>query len=272
MSGTHQEEACFHDGWAAATAVGDIRVRDCFEAITAQENSFIMRLIDRKIGGIEGRKVLDIGSGLGESAVYFALKGADVTAADISPEMVGRCMETARHHGVEGRVKGVVSPAEGLDLPGEEFDVIYMANLLHHVSDFAPLLQGLKEHLRPGGLFVSWDPIAYNPLINVYRRMAKDVRTRNERPLRRRDLDAIGRIFPGMEHREFWLLTLALFLKYYLIDEKDPNKCRYWKEVLTETESGIGWWFRPLLKVDEIVLKLPGIRWLAWNTVVWAQK
>ena len=263
------DESAFHDAWALQTPVEEVLVYEAFEGIAAQENRFAMRLIQRHLGGLAGKKVLDVGPGLGESSVYFLIKGAEVTALDISPEMVASCASLARHHGVEGRLKTVVGTVEGLDLPDGSFDLVFAANVLHHTPDIESALKKLKSMLRPGGMFISWDPVAYNPVINVYRRMATEVRSAGERPFTYREFRTIRKVFPDVRHREFWFFTLALFLMYYLVDRKNPNECRYWKEILRETERTIGWWFRPLLLFDSIILRIPLVRMLAWNTVCW---
>ena len=270
--GLHEREADFHDRWASETSVERVMVRECFEALSAQENRFIVRLVAEKMGGFKGKRVLDLGPGLGESAIYFALQGAYVTATDISPEMVKLCIEAAAYHGVEDRVRGLVIPADGFDLEEKGFDIIFAANLFHHIQDIGPMLVNIKRHLRPGGMLISWDPVAYNPVINVYRRMAEKVRTEDEHPLKVRDMNTIRGVFPDMRHKEFWFTTLVIFLKYYFIDRKDPNEYRYWKEILKETDATIGWWFRPLLALDCALRNIPGVRWLAWNTVVWGTR
>ena len=71
----HRREAEFHDEWALTTPLDQILVRQCFEAPAAVENRFILR----QMGSLRGKKILDIGAGLGESSVYFALQGALVT-------------------------------------------------------------------------------------------------------------------------------------------------------------------------------------------------
>src|SRR6478672_1973713 len=91
-SARHDREAVFHDAWAANTKLEDVHVRECFEAPTALENKFILR----KMGDLAGKTVLDIGAGLGESSVYFALQGARVTTTDISPMMVEKVRQLAQ--------------------------------------------------------------------------------------------------------------------------------------------------------------------------------
>src|SRR5438445_12040310 len=99
----HEREAAFHDTWAKGTDLKSIRVIEAMEAPTAVENQFIIR----EMGSLVGKKVLDVGAGLGESSVYFALKGAQVTTTDISPGMVKTAVRLGELHGV--KLDGVVS-------------------------------------------------------------------------------------------------------------------------------------------------------------------
>jgi 2-polyprenyl-3-methyl-5-hydroxy-6-metoxy-1,4-benzoquinol methylase len=138
-------ERRFHDTWASDTRISAVRVRAAFEAPTAPENRFILGLL----GDLRGRRVLDLGSGLGESAVYLALRGARVTATDISREMCQLCQELARAHGVS--IETVATPVEQLAVPPESFDVVYGANLLHHVTDLEATLAAVRRALIPGG-------------------------------------------------------------------------------------------------------------------------
>ena len=187
---THQREAAFHDAWAGSTPIDDVLVRECFEAPTAMENRFILS----RMGDLKGKRLLDIGAGLGESSVYFALQGAHVTMTDISPGMVQTGRELARKYGVE--IEGIVSQAEDLGVSAETYDFVYIANTIHHVRDRDALFQKIHRALKPGGRFFSYDPVAYNPAINVYRRMATEVRTEDESPLTLADLKLAQEVFP----------------------------------------------------------------------------
>jgi SAM-dependent methyltransferase len=261
----HDKESRFHDAWAASTDIAAIDVRAAFEAPTAMENQFILRLL----GPLADKRVLDVGAGLGESSVYFALQGASVTCTDLSPSMVDTASRLAALHGV--MLAAVVSPAETLHVPSNEFDVAYVANTIHHVTNKPALFSQLRRVLKPGGIFVSIDPLAYNPLIEVYRRMATKVRTEDEAPLTFADVKLASRYFEGVGHREFWIASLALFLKYFVIDRVHPNQDRYWKRIFGETTESLGWWL-PLRKLDEQLTRLPLVRRLAWNMVMWGRK
>jgi 2-polyprenyl-3-methyl-5-hydroxy-6-metoxy-1,4-benzoquinol methylase len=262
---TQQREADFHDAWAAGTSLDDVLVRECFEAPTALENQFILR----RMGPLAGKRLLDIGAGLGESSVYFALQGARVTTVDISPQMVETALSLGRKFGVE--LEGLVSGVEDLNLPAESYDIIYIANTIHHVHDRASLFAQMSRALRPGGMFFSYDPLAYNPLINIYRRMATAVRTPDEAPLTTADIRLAKKYFAAVEHREFWISALLLFVKYYLVDRVHPNTDRYWKRILRETPKRL-WWWMPLRALDRVLTRVPLVRWLAWNVVLWGEK
>jgi len=260
-----KREAAFHDGWASSTSLDDVMVRECFEAPTAMENQFILS----RMGSLAGKRLLDIGAGLGESSVYFALKGALVTAVDVSPGMVATALRLARRWGVE--IEAVTSGAENLNVPNDYYDVVYVANTIHHVENRALLFEQISRAMKPGGVFFSYDPLAYNPLINVYRRMATAVRTKDESPLTCADVALARKYFYRVGHREFWISTLLLFLKYYMKDKVHPNQDRYWKRILRETPERL-WWWMPLQALDGVLTRLPLVRWLAWNVVMWGEK
>jgi len=261
----HRKESDFHDQWAADTPLGKISVREAFEAPTAPENRFILR----KMGPLKDKRVLDVGAGLGESSVYFALQGAKVTATDLSPQMVDTAVRLGKLHGVE--IEGIVTPGETLDVPAESYDFVYIANTIHHVTNKPVLFEQIQRALKPGGRFFSWDPLAYNPVIGIYRRMATEVRTEDEAPLTFADVNLARRYFDQVGHREVQIATLTLFLKYYLIDRVHPNQDRYWKRILRETNKSL-WWWQPLRGMDGILTRLPLVRRLAWNMVMWGTR
>jgi len=260
-----ERESVFHDQWAASVDLKALPVREAFEAPTALENRFILR----RMGDLRGRRLLDIGCGLGESSVFFALQGAQVTATDLSPGMVETAVQLGLLHSV--RLEGIVAPGEELPVASNHYHFVYAANTLHHVTDRETLLQQIHRALIPDGSVFLWDPLAYNPVVNVYRRMASQVRTIDEAPLTFQDVTLARKYFPDARHREFWILSLALFLKYYFVDRIHPNQQRYWKLIYKETPRRL-WWWRPLAALDTALTRIPLIKRLAWNMVVWGRK
>lgn len=263
-----RREEEFHDEWAMSENVDDIDVYSLFESFVAMENAYVMQ----ELGDIKGKRILDVGAGLGESSVYFSLKGADVYFNDISPKMGEFAEKLATKHGV--KLNFLIAPIERLELHKEFFDIIYCANLIHHVpeQDQDSWIKTMSESLKPGGVLVTSDPLRYNPAINIYREKAEKVRTIDEQPVGFDILDIYKRHFKTVKHKEFWLTTLWLFVSYYFIRRYDPNEIRYWKRIFKEKKSKIGWWFMPLKALDSVLLSLPGVKKLAWNIVIISRK
>ena len=113
-------------------------------------------------------------------------------------------VETAIKLGMQFGVKlqCLVSGGETLNLPEAAYDIIYIANTIHHVQDRASLFAQMHRALKPGGKFFSYDPLAYNPVINIYRRIATRVRTPDETPLTTKDLALAKKYFCNLQHRE----------------------------------------------------------------------
>ena len=260
----HEQE--FHDEWAASVDVASIDVRKINEACTSPE----LRYIHAQLGDVRGKKILDFGCGLGEVALYFAIRGAEVTAVDLSPDMIGVVQELAKRHNVIVRthVADLESASQTLS---DTFDVVYLGNVLHHCSIKEAVPQALRV-LRAGGTFVSWDPVAYNPIINVYRKMANQVRTSDEHPLTRKDVQTI---FSSLNHGEatfIWFSTLIIFILFFIVGRVHPNRERYWKKIVYEEEKWRGL-YTLLARLDGVLLRaFPPLRWLCWNVVIMGRK
>jgi 2-polyprenyl-3-methyl-5-hydroxy-6-metoxy-1,4-benzoquinol methylase len=257
-----QNEREFHDEWANSEDVEKIDVRASNEVCTAPE----MRYITQRLGNIKGKRLLDVGCGLGEASVYFAILGAEVTSSDLSQGMLDATTRLAQANCVS--VKQHVASAEDMQLSADaKFDIIYAGNLLHHV-DIEETITRIKPHLASGGVFVTWDPLAYNPAINVYRSMATDVRTPDEHPLKWSDIKLFHKHFKTVETRYFWLTTLIIFVIMALAQRRNPNKERFWKVVVQEGNKW-GWLYRPLESLDRLLLAVfPPLRLLCWNVVI----
>jgi 2-polyprenyl-3-methyl-5-hydroxy-6-metoxy-1,4-benzoquinol methylase len=254
-----EREAGFHDEWAESVDPFEVDVEAAWNGLGSPEAAWIAS----RLGSLRDKKVLDLGCGLGEASVWFALQGADVTSLDISPGMLDVVQAVAARYGVS--VTPHVGSATDLsDFDDETFDVVYGANMLHHV-EIPKCLDEVQRVLKVGGRAAFWDPVQYNPVIEVYRRMAMGVRTDDEHPLRRSDLAAMQTRFRRVEARGFWLTSLLIFLRFFFIDRLHPSSHRYWKLVVDQQED-----HRRFLStahsLDRKVLSVvPPLRWVCWN-------
>jgi ubiquinone/menaquinone biosynthesis C-methylase UbiE len=259
MNETLQKEREFHDAWANSINVNQIDPKAQFESSLSLECKWLLE----EMGDLKGKKVLELGSGAGEGAVYFAIQGAQVTATDLSEGMLKVVDQLARRFRVS--VKTVASSADDLSqFDDNSFDIVYAANLLHHV-DIMSTLTEVKRVLKSGGLACFWDPLAYNPVINVYRSMATEVRTPDEHPITISDVRDMNRLFDTTRFHHSWLTGLLVFLKLYLIDKINPNEQRYWK-IIHDREDVLGPFVKYTNHIDQFLLKIcPPLKWWAWN-------
>jgi SAM-dependent methyltransferase len=260
-----KSERYFHDEWARSIDPETVLVKESFEAVTAIENRFVMS----QIGDLQGKRVLDVGCGSGEAAIYFAQRGALVTALDISGAFLRVVTALARKH--QTPVAAISAPVEFLPFGDERFDIVYGNAVLHHV-EFHDAMGEIHRVLKPGGVAFFIEPLAYNPIINVYRRMAGTMRTPDERPLAFANVRRLRGLYSSVEHREFWLLAQLVFVWFLIGMRAHPARERYWKKVVYDADK-IAWLFRPLNAADRVILRLfPFVNRLCWNTVVCLRK
>lgn len=255
----------FHNDWAETLALDDLMVREAFESPTAIDNQFILS----QMGDLKGKKILDLGCGASETSVYFALRGADVFCCDIAEELLKVGQALARKYNVT--LKSYAASCSQLPFQDNTFDIVYGNGVLHHV-DLLPAAAEIQRVLKPAGRAFFIEPLPYNPLINVYRKMAQALRTEDETPLRYSQIRSLKKYFTTLETREFWFFSLLIFLHFYFIRRLDPSKVRYWKTVIQEGENYRNL-FAPLKKLDDFALKyLPFLRPFSWNTVIMGKK
>lgn len=255
-------EISFHDQWGNTTEAEAIDVFKCFTA----ETSVDFQLAERLLGDFKNRKILDLGCGLGEASVYFALNGAKVVALDISPGMLDCARKLATKYSMVKKVRFIEAPAEKLPFKPETFDLIFGGNVLHHV-DLPQVSREIKRVLKKGGKAVFIEPLGYNPVIQIYRKMAGDIRTKMERPFTFSEIRKLGKGFRRVAHTEQQLFTTLIFVWFFVGERLNPSRVRYWKRIIEEGER-YARPFKVLAKIDRLVLRIPFLKMLCWNTVV----
>jgi SAM-dependent methyltransferase len=100
---------------------------------------------------VTGRRVLDLGCGLGQLAHHLAEQGAaEVIGVDLSEQMLAR----ARSNWSHSRVVFQRAAMEDVAFPADRFDLVVSSLAVHYVADYAGLCERIARWLRPGGYFV----------------------------------------------------------------------------------------------------------------------
>ena len=98
-----------------------------------------------------GKRIMDAGCGQGRWTYGFGkLNAGSCEAFDISDAGIASTIETVKEFGDTFRVykKNIL---ESLQLPGENFDLVWCFGVLHHTGNTYGGFQNLIKHVKPGG-------------------------------------------------------------------------------------------------------------------------
>jgi len=100
----------------------------------------------------KGKRVLEIGCGIGTDTINFARHGAHVTAVDLTEASLKVARERAKVFGLEDRIRFIQANAEELSdyLPVEPYDLVYSFGVIHHTPHPERVLQQLRQYVKPG--------------------------------------------------------------------------------------------------------------------------
>jgi SAM-dependent methyltransferase len=101
----------------------------------------------------KGKKVLEIGCGLGTDAVNFARAGADYVAIDLSDESVKLAKQRFEVFGLKGTFYVGNSEQLAEIVKERDFDLIYSFGVIHHTPDPPAVIREARKLIAPGGRF-----------------------------------------------------------------------------------------------------------------------
>lgn len=97
-----------------------------------------------------GKRLLEVGCGMGTDLLQFARGGTNCTGVDLTPQSV----EISRRHFALYDMPGdfLISDGERLPFSDESFDVVYSNGVLHHTPDTSGAVREIHRVLKPGGI------------------------------------------------------------------------------------------------------------------------
>jgi ubiquinone/menaquinone biosynthesis C-methylase UbiE len=132
--------------------ISSIHLREVDDRFTEVVDGVIRRAALRP-----GQRVLDLGTGTGSVAVRAAslvTPGGNVTAVDISPEMLELARQRAAGLGLSN-ITFLEERAEEISAPSGRFDVALASLSLMYVIDRSTAAREIQRVLRPGGRLVA---------------------------------------------------------------------------------------------------------------------
>jgi 2-polyprenyl-3-methyl-5-hydroxy-6-metoxy-1,4-benzoquinol methylase len=96
-----------------------------------------------------GKRVLEIGCGMGCMAMNWAQHGADVTAVDLNPVAISQTRRRFESYGLAGDIRE--ADAENLAFEDNTFDFVYSWGVLHHTPRTQKTIEEVHRVLKPGG-------------------------------------------------------------------------------------------------------------------------
>lgn len=106
----------------------------------------------QKIVTIKGKRILEIGTGMGGDSFYLVKKGAEVTVLDFSSAALKKLRASADKEKV--KLHTILADAKKIPLEAESFDIIFHQGFLEHFRNPELYLLEQKRILKKGGFLL----------------------------------------------------------------------------------------------------------------------
>jgi SAM-dependent methyltransferase len=201
-----------------------------------------------------GTRVLELGCGPGGFTLTLLAIGADVTAVDLSSEMIEVARRRIAQFGSGRTASLVAAPVERMCLNSGSFDVVVGRFILHHldISEAAP---EIARVLRRGGKAVFAENSARNALLMLARDHVAGhfgvprLGTADERPISDSDIALLEPHFSSVE------VSFPVFEFFKIFD----------RQVLRFRSRGAS---RVCDGLDRTAARIPALRQYSFRTVV----
>ena len=195
-------------------------------------------------------EILDFGCGIGSSAEkVIKYNPKKITGIDISEVSIEKAKKKAKELNININYK--VGNCEKTSLDQNSFDIVYGTGILHHL-EINKCLDEIHRILRPKGNLLFIEPLGTNPIINLYRKLTPNARSKDEHPLIKKDFEYLNKKFIDVKIKYYGFLTLIFFPFY-----KSPKESKL---------------FKLLVDCDQMLFKFKFFQILAWSVLISAKK
>jgi SAM-dependent methyltransferase len=198
-----------HDLALATQPIGSLGFFQELDAYRYEKLAYLPGIVDFPASA--GKKVLEVGCGVGTDLVRFALAGAEVTGVELADTAIELARQNLAHHGLRGEL--YVMDGRALRFADDSFDIVYAHGLLQYTAEPQRVVSEIHRVLRPGGRAIL---MVYNRYswLNLLSLLTRQELEHEDAPF-----------FRKHSIREFRAL-LTPFPSYQIIPERFPVRTR----------------------------------------------
>lgn len=216
-------------------------------SVVKSSRKFVEKWLIEKV---KNKRVLDYCCGNGDMSIKIAKMGADeVVGIDISDVSIENCKNLAINEGVEEKIRFFVMDAENMEFNNNSFDIVLESGVLHHLN-LEKAYSEIARVLKIDGKAICIEALGHNKIIHLYRKLTPHLRTKweAEHILCKKDIYLATCYFERVEILGFFHLAVLAGVPL--------RNLPIFRFILSALEL-----------VDSILLKLPVIKWQAWQVV-----
>jgi ubiquinone/menaquinone biosynthesis C-methylase UbiE len=170
---------------------------------------YLPRLVD--FSAYRGKRLLEVGCGVGIDLIRFGRGGAVVTGIDLAEVSIDLARKNFAHNGLSADLQ--VMNGEAMSFPDNSFDVVYAHGVLQYTAHADRMMREIHRVLKPGG----------QAIMMVYNRISW--------------LNALSKVMNvGLEHEDAPVLKkysiaefkqlLQVFSSFKIVPERFPVETR----------------------------------------------
>ena len=101
-----------------------------------------------------GKRVLEIGCGIGTDTINFARHGAHVSGIELSEKSLEIARQRAKVYGLHDRIRFYQGNAEELTrfVPTEPYDLVYSFGVIHHTPHPERVIDQIRQYVHPSSV------------------------------------------------------------------------------------------------------------------------
>lgn len=153
--------ARIHDLEMTEHEPGTLAFFDDLDAYRFDKLRYLPQVAD--FDGFAGRRLLEVGCGIGTDLVRFARGGAAVLGVELSETALRLARQNLDLHGAAGAWRLLLADGAALPLPDESVDVVYAHGVLQYAADPRGVIAEARRVLRPGGtaIFMVYNRVSW---------------------------------------------------------------------------------------------------------------